>query len=406
MTQGFSHVILGAVTELLVSVTVHDGGGRPCTVIHLAGEADVSTRAVSEVFDAEVAKRPRLLIVDLSGLSFIDSWALSVIMLANRALRRDGSTLALVSPTPAVARILELIDIAHMIPVCPTLEDAANLLACASMEDVAKGSRAVDPSVPNLARMYDYWLGGKDNFAADRAAAAGMAAAIPELPALARENRGFLGRAVKFCVKAGVTQFLDIGSGLPTMENVHEAAALVTDQARVVYVDNDPVVVSHARALLATERTSAFLGDLTRPAEVLARARDTGLIDFTRPAAVLLTSVLHHVPDEADPAGCVAAFRAALAPGSYLVISHAQLAPGHVRGHEPVSELGSAIVTAQQGVPRGNGTRTRAEIAAFFGGMTLAEPGLTAVWAWRPGPVPVTVTAGVLTILGGVARKD
>jgi anti-sigma B factor antagonist len=112
------------VTELLVSVTVHDGGGGPCTVIQLAGEADVSTRAVSEVFDAEVAKRPRLLVVDLSGLSFIDSWALSVIMRANRALRRDGSTLALVSPSPAVARVLQLVDIAHMMPVYTDLEDA------------------------------------------------------------------------------------------------------------------------------------------------------------------------------------------------------------------------------------------------------------------------------------------
>jgi hypothetical protein len=274
------------------------------------------------------------------------------------------------------------------------------------MTDVTKRAWAVDPSVPNLARMYDYWLGGKDIFAADREAAGGMAAAIPQLPLLARENRKFLARAVRFCVGVGITQFLDIGSGLPTMENVHEAAAQVTDQARVVYVDNDPVAVSHGRALLATERTRSVHGDLTRPGEVVAAVKATGLIDFGEPVAVLLAAVLHHVPDAADPAGCVAALRAAMAPGSYLVISHAQLAPGHIAGDEPVSELGHQIATAQQGAPRGNGTRTREEIAAFFGDMTLLEPGLTEVWAWRPDTVPVTIRPHALTVLGGVAWKD
>jgi len=274
------------------------------------------------------------------------------------------------------------------------------------MAEVTKKAWVVDPSVPNLARMYDFWLGGKDNFAADREAAGGMAAAIPELPLLARENRKFVARAVRFCAGAGVAQFLDIGSGLPTMENVHEAAAQVTGQARVVYVDNDPVAVSHGRALLATERTRSVHGDLTQPGEVVAAATATGLIDLGRPVAVLLAAVLHHVPDEADPAACVAALRAAMAPGSYLVISHAQLTPGHIAGGTPVSELGREIAAAQQGAPRGNGTRTREEIAAFFGDMTLLEPGLTEVWAWRPDTVPVAIRPHTLTVLGGVARKD
>jgi hypothetical protein len=275
------------------------------------------------------------------------------------------------------------------------------------MADVSsRASRAINARVPNVARMYDYWLGGKDNFAADRAAAAGLAAAIPQLPLLARENRKFVGRAVRFCVAAGVTQFLDIGSGLPTAENVHEAAGRLTDKASVVYVDNDPVVVSHASALLATERTRAVHGDLTRPGEVLAAAEATGLIDFARPTAVLLAGVLHHVPDQDDPAGCVAEFCAAVAPGSCLVISHAQLAPGHVNGTEPTSEAGQEIAAAHQGAPQGNGTRTREEIAAFFDGMTLVEPGLTGVWAWRPDAHPVTVHEGILTLLGGVATKD
>ncbi len=264
----------------------------------------------------------------------------------------------------------------------------------------------VDATVPNLARMYDYWLGGKDNFAADRAAAGGLAAAIPQLPLLARENRRFVGRAVRFCARAGVTQFLDIGSGLPTVENVHQVAGELTDGARVVYVDNDPVVISHARALLATEQTRAVHGDLTRPAEVLAAVEATGLIDLGRPVAVLLAGVLHHVPDEADPAGCVAAFRAAVAPGSHLVISHAQLARGHMAGTEPTSETGREIAAAHAGAPRGNGTRTREEIAAFFGGTTLVEPGLTEVWEWRPEGRPAPVQPGVLTLLGGAAVKD
>ena len=266
--------------------------------------------------------------------------------------------------------------------------------------------RHVDVSVPNLARIYDYWLGGKDNFTVDRAAAIESAAAVPQLPLLARENRAFLRRAVRFCVGAGVTQFLDIGSGLPTADNTHEVAGRAAPEARTVYVDIDPVVVSHARALLATPLTRAVRGDLTRPGELLAAAEATGLIDFARPVAVLLGSVLHHVPGEADPGGSVAAYREAMAPGSCLVISHAQLAPGHVDGGEPLSELGRELIDSWRGATRGDGTRTRQEIAAFFGDLTLVEPGLTEIWEWRPDPGAVTVHAGALTVLGGVARKD
>ena len=274
------------------------------------------------------------------------------------------------------------------------------------MAEMGGGARDVDVSVPNLARIYDYWLGGKDNFTADRAAAIESAAAVPQLPLLARENRAFLRRAVRFCAGAGVTQFLDIGSGLPTADNTHEVAGRAAPEARTVYVDVDPVVVSHARALLATPLTRAVCGDLTRPGEVLAAAEGTGLVDFARPVAVLLGAVLHHVPDEAGPAGCVAAYRDAMAPGSCLVISHAQLAPGHVVGREPVSELGRDIVESWRGAAKGNGTRTRQEIAAFFGDMTLVEPGLTEVWAWRADPGAATIRAGALTVLGGVAKKD
>jgi S-adenosyl methyltransferase len=274
------------------------------------------------------------------------------------------------------------------------------------MAEMGGRARDVDVSVPNLARIYDYWLGGKDNFTADRVAAIESAAAIPELPLLARENRMFLGRAVRFCVGVGVTQFLDIGSGLPTADNTHEVAGRAAPEARTVYVDVDRVVVSHARALLATPLTRAVRGDLTQPGEVLAAAEETGLIDFARPVAVLLGAVLHHVPDEAGPASAVAAYRDVMAPGSCLVISHAQLAPGHVAGRQPLSELGEGLVESWRGAQKGNGTRTRDEIAAFFGDLTLAEPGLTEVWAWRPDPGAAAVHAGALTILGGVARKD
>ena len=274
------------------------------------------------------------------------------------------------------------------------------------MAEMGERARDIDVSVPNLARIYDYWLGGKDNFTVDRAAAIESAAAVPQLPLLARENRAFLGRAVRFCVGAGVTQFLDIGAGLPTADNTHEVAQRAAAEARTVYVDIDPVVVSHARALLATPLSRAVRGDLTRPGEVLAAAEETGLLDFARPVAVLLGSVLHHVPDEADPAGSVAVFRDAMAPGSCLVISHAQLAPGHVAGREPLSALGRDLVESWRGAQKGNGNRTRQEIAAFFGDMTLVEPGLTEVWAWRPAPGAAKVRVGALTVLGGIARKD
>jgi S-adenosyl methyltransferase len=263
---------------------------------------------------------------------------------------------------------------------------------------------AFDTSVPNMARMYDYWLGGKDNFAADREAAERSAAAVPQLPWLARENRKFLGRAVRFCAAAGLTQFLDIGSGLPTMENVHQVAGQVIDEPRVVYADIDPVVVSHAQALLSTPRTEAIRGDLTQPGEILAHSRR--LIDFGKPVAVLLVAVLHFVSDEADPWGSVAALRDAMAPGSYLVISHVEMARGQVAGHQPMTGAARQLEQARKGMPRTSPARPREEIAAFFGDLTLVDPGLTDVWAWRPDVGPVTLESDVMTVLAGVATKD
>jgi len=252
--------------------------------------------------------------------------------------------------------------------------------------------------------MYDYWLGGKDNFAADREAAERLARAIPQLPLLARQNRDFLRRAVRFCAGEGITQFLDIGSGLPTNQNVHEVAQLVNPDSRVVYADIDPVVISHAQALLSSRQTAAVRGDLCRPDDILGAPEVLRLIDFSQPVAVLVLAVLHIIPDEADPAGCVARLRDAMAPGSYLVISHADVSLDHVIGTRrltPAAQELDKAVKALESVP----ARTRDEIAVFFGDLTLVEPGLTDIWAWRPDSVTAVTTSDFMRILGGVARK-
>ncbi len=263
-----------------------------------------------------------------------------------------------------------------------------------------------DTSVPNAARMYDYWLGGKDNFPADREAAERSAQAVPQLPWLARENRRFLGRAVRFCASEGISQFIDIGTGLPTMSSVHQVAEQVAPDARVVYVDNDPVVVSHARALLTTRRTVAIQGDLNRPDEFLSDPDLLEVIDVGKPVAVLLVAVLHFVPDEASPAASIAKLRDAMAPGSYLVISHVEMSPGQIdAGMRPKTEATRELGEARKGMPQGR-PRTRDEVAVFFEGMTLVEPGLTDVWKWRPDAESVVIGSDVMTVIGGVARKD
>ncbi|HUJ05006.1 MAG TPA: SAM-dependent methyltransferase [Streptosporangiaceae bacterium] len=273
------------------------------------------------------------------------------------------------------------------------------------MVEASEPVSSFDTSVPNAARMYDYWLGGKDNFAADRVAAERSAAAVPQLPWLARENRAFLGRAVSFCASAGVTQFLDIGTGLPTMNSVHQVARQVAASPRVVYVDNDPVVVSHARALLTTPGTLAVRGDLTRPDEFLGDPDVRAVIDFSEPVAILLVAVLHFIPDDVDPVGAVAKLRDAMAPGSYLVISHVVMTPGQVSSAQPQTETARELGEARRGMPPAC-ARTKEEVAAFFGDLTVVEPGLTDVWDWQPDADTVVVSGDVMTVIGGVARKD
>jgi hypothetical protein len=264
----------------------------------------------------------------------------------------------------------------------------------------------IDTSIPNVARIYDYLLGGKDNFAADREAAEKTVAVVPQSPWLARQNRRFLERAVRFCASAGITQFLDIGSGLPTMQNVHQVAEQVITDPHVVYVDHDPVVVSHAQALLTTPQTIAVHGELTRPEEILADPQVRRLIDFDRPVAILLVAVLHFLTAEADCAGVVAKLRDAMAPGSYLVISCVEFSRAHAVGEEFRSDAVRELADARKGMPR-LPALAREQIAGFFGDLTVVEPGLVEVWHWRSEDDEIAVMASdVISPLGGVARKD
>jgi SAM-dependent methyltransferase len=268
------------------------------------------------------------------------------------------------------------------------------------MPDPARRLPAFSTTVPNVARMYDSLLGGKDNFASDRDAVGKLLDIAPQTPWRARMNRAFLGRAVRHVVGQGVGQFLDVGAGLPTQQNVHEVAGAVAPDVRTVYVDNDPVVLTHARALLAADqRTVAVEGDVREPAGIVGDPQVREMLDFTRPVCVLLVAILHFVPDSADPAGIVAAFRDAVAPGSYLIFSHATAdgAPPHELAR---ASEGKAIYdrASAQLILRDPG-----QVTPMLDGFSLVEPGLVHVTAWRPdGPVPVSYDS----FLGAVGRKD
>jgi O-methyltransferase involved in polyketide biosynthesis len=255
------------------------------------------------------------------------------------------------------------------------------------------------PDQPNIARMYDYWLRGKDHYSADRAAADEITGKFPEVAQIAQANRAFLARAVRHVARQGITQFLDLGSGLPTSPNTHEIARGTAPDARVCYVDHDPVVLAHARALLAIDdNVSVAAGDIRNPPTFLADPAITHLIDPATPICVLLVSVLHFLTaDEADAA--VPAVRHWMAPGSYLVIS-----AGSSTGTDP--ELVSCLQEAYGDTAPVTG-RTAREIAAWFDGFSLARPGLVNVWAWRPtGPQRLPRhEMPEASFLGGVGRK-
>jgi SAM-dependent methyltransferase len=241
-------------------------------------------------------------------------------------------------------------------------------------------------------------LGGKDHFVADRMVAERVAANAPEVTVACRENRAFLGRAVRMLAEQGARQFLDIGTGFPTMGNSDEAAHAVAPDARVVCVDNDPVVLAHSRALLARRRTSettVLAGDLREPERILADPGLRSVIDFSRPVVVMLVAILHFIPDSCDPAGIVATFRDVMAPGSRLVLSHATY-------DYNIKVLNNSRVYNDATAPFI--PRSRAQITALLDGFEPEEPGLVDVARWRPDgtrPLP----AYHLNIYGAVARR-
>lgn len=235
----------------------------------------------------------------------------------------------------------------------------------------------VDLSRPNAARVYDYYLGGSHNFAADREMAEHAIELWPELPALIGANRSFLRRAVRSLARAGVHQFLDLGSGIPTVGNVHEIAQQAAPDSSVVYVDSDPVAVAHSRHILADDdRTAVIQADLREPARLLSHPTVCDLLDWERPVALLMVAVLHFVPDSDNPAGIVTQYRDALFSGSYLVLSHASQ-DGHEQTATQHQTLYSRTATPMT-------MRTRPEITALLEGFDLLDPGLVHPPLWRP----------------------
>jgi O-methyltransferase involved in polyketide biosynthesis len=257
----------------------------------------------------------------------------------------------------------------------------------------------IDTATPNVARIYDFLLGGKDNFAADREAAQQLIAAIPDVAAIARDNRSFLGRVVRYlAAQAGVRQFLDLGSGLPTQANVHDLAQGVAPDVRVVYVDNDPVVASHGRALLASrDRVAMALADLRDPAGVRRHPDVAGLLDWTQPVAVLCTSTLHFVADEDEPHTIIAEYRDYMAPGSYLAVTHGTME------EDPAGERDKAAGVYREASSQLH-VRPLADVRRFFDGFELLEPGLVWITEWRPEP-GTAPTGRAQSMRGGVGRK-
>ncbi|WP_433465050.1 SAM-dependent methyltransferase [Spirillospora sp. CA-128828] len=244
----------------------------------------------------------------------------------------------------------------------------------------------IDTTVPHSARIWDYWLGGKDNYPVDREAGDAVLRILPGIAVSAKQDRAFLGRAVRFLVSQGIRQFLDLGTGLPTVDNTHEVAQRVAPDSRIVYVDNDPLVLAHARALLTSSEQGAcdyIEADIRDTRAVLSEAART--LDFDRPIALMLLGVLNHVLDDDQAQRLVADLLSALAPGSHLVISHTCDAT--------TEELdGEAMRRAVREVMERGGTPIRArspeEIEALFAGTRLLEPGVVSCSRWRPEPSP------------------
>lgn len=256
-----------------------------------------------------------------------------------------------------------------------------------------------DVTVPNVARIYDYFLGGKDNFAADREAAEELRSLLPDAEIACRENRGFLRRAVRYLASdLGIGQFIDIGSGLPTADNTHEIAQAIRPDARVAYIDYDPVVVTHGRALLGSSPNVAVIdADLRRPGVIVGSQSLTDLVDFSAPLAILLAAVLHFIPDSDDPYGIVNIVKSVMAPGSCLVISHAT--QDSVSREETLGGMSIYDKASAPMIPRRHD-----DVLKFFDRMDLVHPGLVNISEWRSSQRRSRRPVRGL-IYGGVARK-
>jgi len=261
------------------------------------------------------------------------------------------------------------------------------------------GEQSFDPGIPNVARIYDALLGGKDNYAADREAARRLVAAVPGAAHAARENRAFLARAVSFLAgEAGIRHFIDIGTGIPAGGHVHEIAQAADLGTRVAYVDNDPVVVAHANALLAGAPTVAVAhADVRNPRHLMTLPALRALIDFDQPVAVLLVAVLHFVEDSESPWAIARCITGHLAAGSYLVVSH-------VTGDEITADAARQAREIYDGASAPGVTRSKDDIERFFDGLEMIPPGVVNVAAWRSGPRR-SGTSGPALFYAGIGRK-
>ncbi|MEU6866912.1 SAM-dependent methyltransferase [Streptomyces sp. NPDC046876] len=275
------------------------------------------------------------------------------------------------------------------------------------MERPAWAPPGIDISVPSVSRIYDYYLGGSHNFEVDRQAARRAMEFMPGLPKIMQANRAFMRRAVRYAVSRGITQFLDIGSGIPTFGNVHEVAQAASPEARVVYVDHDPVAVAHSRAVLAgDDRTAVIAADLRKPRDILSAPETVRLLDLDRPVALLLVAVLHFLEDADDPYAAVAELRDALPAGSLLVLTHASY-----EGLPLSEDVAGGMVGVYRDIRNPLVMRSREEVTRFFDGFELVDPGLVSMPNWQPdgladpqdGEMPEDPYA--FSGFGGVGRK-
>ncbi|MDX2931731.1 SAM-dependent methyltransferase [Streptomyces ipomoeae] len=269
------------------------------------------------------------------------------------------------------------------------------------MERPAWAPRSIDISVPSVARMHDYYLGGSHNFEVDREAARRAMEFIPGLPKIAQANRAFMRRAVRYAADAGITQFLDVGCGIPTFGNVHEVAQEAGPGARVVHVDHDPVAVARSQAVLRDSGDAdAVAADLRGPQDILTSPCVERLIDLNRPVALLLVAILHFVEDMDDPYGAVAELRDALAPGSVVIVSHASY-----EGIPLSQERAEGAVDVYRNIRNPLIMRSRDEIARFFEGYDMVEPGLVPMAKWRPDTAPEDEDPYAFSGFAGVGTK-